>query len=644
MTPYRVPVSTVPLLQDPPFVLGLVLLATALGYRLLRLLRAPLGEVTALERGVLAAALGLGLLQYLPFGLGMARVLKPAAVWIGLAVLAVLLAPDMARVARGAGRAVGSLRAAPPPRWVVAGTLILAVPLTAALLAALCPPTDIDGIYYHLTAPKRWLQAGALSYLPTLSHTNSPMGVNMLYTVAMAVWSDTAAKLIHYALGLLSLLAIFALGRRLRSVEVGFAAAALWMIGLARVDTLDASRLFSWAYVDLGITLQVVCAALAWTIACRVSGVGHLSTRAPEQLNAGQSWLICAALCAGFAASFKLTGAFTGAALALLLLAARRREGMPMGRAALHGAGFLALSLLPVAPWLLRSWVQTGSPVYLVLPRLFPTRDWSPEAAAAFDSYFKHYVWGTGSGGMKWSLATRKMLRIGAMLAVGGVGALAIWRWREWEARALIFLAAALFLTSFWSTGLYLRYLVPALPLVYVLALSRLERPLKSSRWAQGAVLLLLAVNTVLYLRSTTPPVRLAARVAAGRMSREAYLERRIPVMPLWNHVNQTLPPDARILLAAGRPSYYMEPYCFITEAYYQARIRMDTWENFLSDLRRDGIGYAIVPEKMARSAPIGPDYAPARNEAPFARRLVEEHGRRLYSTGRDSLYRLENL
>ena len=64
--PYHVPTSAVPLLRDPPFVVGLLLLGTAIGSRLLRSARLSLAEVSALERGLLSVALGVGLLQYLP--------------------------------------------------------------------------------------------------------------------------------------------------------------------------------------------------------------------------------------------------------------------------------------------------------------------------------------------------------------------------------------------------------------------------------------------------------------------------------------------------------------------------------------------------------------------------------------------------
>jgi len=52
-TAYHIHASAVPLLQDPPFVLFLTLLGTAIGYRTLKALGAPLGGITRLEKGVL---------------------------------------------------------------------------------------------------------------------------------------------------------------------------------------------------------------------------------------------------------------------------------------------------------------------------------------------------------------------------------------------------------------------------------------------------------------------------------------------------------------------------------------------------------------------------------------------------------------
>jgi hypothetical protein len=135
-----------------------------------------------------------------------------------------------------------------------------------------------------------------------------------------------------------------------------------------------------------------------------------------------------------------------------------------------------------------------------------------------------------------------------------------------------------------------------------------------------------------------------SARVASGQWSRDAFLEDQISVMPLWRYTNEAVGRNSRILLAAGRPSYFIEPYCFLTEAYYQARLRMDTWEHFVADVRRDQIEYAIIPERTGPSAPNGPEYAAARNELPFAHQLVERYGKLMHTVGTDRLYRLEGL
>jgi hypothetical protein len=628
MTPYYVPVSSIPLLLDPPFTLWLFLVATAVGRRTLKLLGVS-GPDFVLERGVLAAALGLGLLQFLPFGLGMLGVLTPVAVAVGLGVVSVLALPDIWVVLRALRREAGRVSSLQLSRVERLILLTMGVPLLLAFLSALTPPTDQDGLYYHLTSVKRWLQYGRLEYLPTLVHTNSLMGVNMLYALAMAVWSDTAAKLIHFGLGVLSLLSIIALGQQLKSRLIGILGCALWFIGFYVVPTLDASRLFSWAYVDLGLTAQTMAAVIAFLLWSRSRQRG---------------WLLASALCAGFAATAKLTGVFVGAGLAMMVLAECLRQERPKGEALTQAVLFGCLALLPALPWFGRSFALTGSPVYLMLPKLFPTRDWSPEAGAVFSDYFKYYVWGTGYSSLGWPLATRKLFRaivlLGTILGTG----VALWRIKQWDLRHLVFLFGLLALACISSTGLYVRYLVPFLPLLTLPALVLGERLLSQKAWAQAGFALLILGSALLYVKDARTGLSDTLGAVTGRLSRRDFVERQMPVMALWEHTNRVVPRTAKVLLAAGRPSYFIEPYCFVTEAYYQNRLRMDTWSNFLADVKRDGIRYAIVPDYTGKTAPIGPAYAAEENELPFAHRLVKEHGRLLHTVATDHLYVLDKL
>ena len=611
---YHVPISRLPLLQDPPFVVALVLLAMAIGYRTLRLLGAPVEAVTRLERGALSAAIGLGLLQYLPFALGTANLLTPVAVRIGLLALAAIFARDIASIVRGIMRAWSGRRA--PDRWIIAGAVLLAVPLAAALLSALCPCTDPDGMGYHLRAPKEWLRMGHLGYLPTLTHTNSPMGVEMLYTLALATWSDTAAKVIHYAL---ALVAVYALGRRLRNCTVGFATVALTALPFPGAN--PPLHYFTVAYIDLGVMVEIVCAVLAWTLWRMTSLPG---------------WLLSAALCCGLAASFKLTGLLVVMSMGfVILLEIRRHPAIVSRRMVLP---LLALAVLPVVPWLARSWILTGNPVNPMLAHLFPTRDWSVEQSDAFSTYMRYYNWGVTH--TEWGPPLRRAIVFGGAGLAALAGALLFRFSKDGDSRSLLLFTTVLTTANMLATGPYLRFFLPSLPLFVLVFFVSVPASWLHSRNLKSVVLLVLAGNGLLFVRGLGVGVREALLVATGRVSRDEYLRNVLTEMPLWSYTNRTLPSAARIAIVGSGDAYYSDRYCYVVKAYYQGRLRLDSEDHFVSDLNRDHIDFLMVPAQL-EAPPFGPDTIDARNEVPLTHRLARERGVLLFATHGYELYRL---
>ena len=632
---FSIPVSECPLWRDPPFVFGLVWLGTGIGHRALRLLHAKTEAVRRLEHGVLAAALGLGLLQFLPYTLGMLGLLTPANLGVGLLLLAALFARDMLRVARGVTRAVSQhtkIRTR-PDGWSFAFFVLLPLPLALAFLQALCPPTDNDGLSYHLVAPKRWLGTGFLDYLPTLAHTNAPMGVEMLFTLPMALWSDTAAKLVHYALGLLALCAVYAFGRRLHSGRTGLMAACLFALATPQVLSE-----YSAAYVDLGITFAVVSAFLGWLLWHRTKGAG--------------GWLMASALCAGLGASFKLTGAFYGVVIALLVWRDMRENEILRRNALPTAARFFLVSLLPLLPWLWRSWRLTGNPVWPLLPRLFPTRDWNLTADKYFTLWFRYYNWG-GTRLANWSMGRRQMLLLLVVVGVVFGAAILARRARDREIAALITGIAALMVFAVASVGIYFRFYLPILPLLYCVLLTLLTResaPLR--KFVPALILLPVAFLALLGLRKTPLPLGTAIPAATGSFPRHAFLMQHHPLLPLWEYANKNLPPDAPLLLAGFRPAfagltggvaYYCQHPCYVTDAYTQQSFRMEDWSQYRYDVARYHIRYVAVPNtKNAEYDPL--NYSAAQNELPFAHRLADVYGHLLFDNGDVSLYRLDGI
>ena len=615
--PFHVPLSAVPILRDPPFVVAMLLLGAALGRRTLRTVRAPVSELSRLEYGVVCAALGSGLLQYVAFSLGVAGRLTPPNLRLAFAVVALLLVADLWAVVRASVRALGEVgrrRGGWPGSWSFWLLVALAPALIVAFLQTLTPATDIDGISYHLGVPRRWLATGRMEYVPTMFMAQLPLGQEMLYTSVLAMWSEGAARLIHYGYGLLTLIGLISVTRRLSRPNVGTAAGAVLMVGFPTLRILELS---TWAYTELGIACQLMAGVIAWLAWRRSRSTG---------------WLIAAFLCGGLALTYKLTTGFFVIGMALLTAAHEWRRG-PVRAIGLSGGGFV-LSVAVLSPWLVRAWSLTGNPVYPFLSNVFPTRDWSPEASRMFAIYYHYRVWGTGRLLRGLSEGERLSLVIAVLLVVAAVTAIYVWRVRDADLRAVVLLAGLMTAALISNSGLYGRFFVPIIPL-WLAAMA----PAAAMRWQgrrAGAVLLLFtAAGSVLYLRLSGPTAGEAAAFAFGRGGREAYLNRNVAAYPLAKYANGALPRGSLILVAGSAPQYYFDAPLIFPDF---VRMRTDSWENFQADLRRNGVTHILLSRRFYDDAPPG---IGAPDKVHGVRRAVAERGTLLAQTEYDLLYAL---
>ncbi len=610
---YQTLVSTIPLLEDPPFVIMIVVLATAIGRR--AMLTIGLREETDkifLEKVVFTAALGMGLLQYLFFGLGMAGKATPQAVWIGLSALLLLFLGDIISFFIELWHKFRAIKVTNLDTFSIAVYFCLAAWLGLYLVGSLSPVTDSDGQLYHLTAPKRWLQQSNIAPLPTYTMTYWPLGVEMLFSLAMAVWSDTAAKLIHFTLGTYAILASYVLGRILGSRTTGFLLATFVLIFCNRPPFLQ----FQDAFVDLGIVLQTLCAIIAF--------IHWHRSKIP-------GWLYVSALCAGFSASFKLTGILLGCAIFLATVIILRKNRAPSLRTGLV-AGVLAL--LPVIPWFARAWVYSGNPLYPMLSSVFPTANWNSDIALIFNDFFKYFNWGVSREGL--GLLLRQKIYMAAILGWVGFAFVAFIYIRRVDFRILIGLAFLPTLGSLWITGPYFRYLMPFILIVAAAVLSLVSNWLESTPFrgkaiVLGAIIVGLA-SCVFTLRETLPD---SFAAATGKISREEYLKRQLSNYSMWQYINTTLPSNARVL-SFLEGTYYSDPMCYVAMPHMQSAIRFDKWEHFLEDLDRYQINYVMFTENSQRW--FDSQYMLPRNSHHFIKR-IKQAGRLLKSQRLDRLY-----
>jgi 4-amino-4-deoxy-L-arabinose transferase-like glycosyltransferase len=341
--------------------LWLAFIALGSGRWLLR--RLPLPELNELEDLLLGLGSGFGALGLLVFLLGLVGLLFT---WLFYG-LAVLLTITTGRLT------LQFLRQLPRPKPGHFILLFLALSLGLALTLALLPPTDWDGLFYHLTGPKLYLEAGRLLPGIDIPHLSFPALFEMLFLLAMGLAGDVPAVLLHFIFHLMTAGMVYLIARDLLGVKNSWLA-VLFFYAMPMVLTLA-----GWAYNDLGLAFYETAALyclLKWAKAWLMTEESHVDH--PQKAGLFNGWLLLSGLFSGLAMGLKYTSFVAPLALVLLLLWWGRKRPAEVVRPLLIFGG---LAILVAAPWFVKNLAFTGNPVY---PFLFGGQYWDDFRAEAY--------------------------------------------------------------------------------------------------------------------------------------------------------------------------------------------------------------------------------------------------------------------
>ena len=534
---------------------AVLLVAAAWGHRLCRCVGIEFEHDA--EALVWGTGLGLGAIALGMLGLGLLGCLTRWATMLLLAVLVLLSLPGFSAV----WRALTSLRSAKLPRWGL--RVYLLGMLTLTLLVALAPPTSWDGLFYHLTMPRLYIEQGRIAPVTDMPHQYFPGLMEMLYLALMLIRGDVAATLIHFAFLCLLGAVVYRLAQRHLQPGLGWKAVMVYA-AMPMIFVLGA-----WAYNDLALAfyqLAALYALLNWLD------------------NGSVRWLTLSAVFCGLAMGLKYTSFVCPLIVALFVcwrLARERASGGTWVRAL---SLFCGVSLLVAAPWYLRNLAFTGNPVYPFAYRIFGGAGWDAWRAAWYARE------GTGLG---WDLV--ELVKLPWVLTlglrdmnfydgrVGPLFLLALPFLIAWGLRLfgrpgrcpramgyLVVFAAVQYV--FWVLGVVLsrslfqsRLLLPAAaalcaPLAYLYEeLRSLDTRVFSLRRLIGmSVALVLAANLCYQFIYTVQNHPVA--VLVGVESRAAYLRRTLGAhYAAMEAVNERVPGDGRVLFLWEPRSYYCE-------------------------------------------------------------------------------------
>lgn len=108
--------------------------------------------------------------------------------------------------------------------------MILLIGLLASIsfIIALTPENFYDALVYHLSVPNFYILHHKIMPMDYLMHSNFPLNINMLYTLALLLNNEILARMIHFYLTFLTAITIFAVGKRFYNITVGLIAALIY--------------------------------------------------------------------------------------------------------------------------------------------------------------------------------------------------------------------------------------------------------------------------------------------------------------------------------------------------------------------------------------------------------------------------------
>ena len=278
-----------------------------------------------------------------------------------------------------AGRRPSRVRVFPDGVGLPVKLLVVAVAV-AALPGALAPEVTYDAVAYHTGAPALFLKLHKIVRLDGMFFTDMPLGLQMAYMFCAGIGKATdltagPAKFLHFALGLAAVLAAGRLGGRLGGARGERSSRAIRSGSLGEGSSPCASfagaRAAAWAMVFTAATPHLAVQMMKANVDL---GVMFLSVAGAYRLIGvpGAAGALAAGACLGASASMKLTGGYGVCAGAAVLVARPRLLAV-----------FLVGAAAPLGPWLAKSWLLCGNPVYPFLFQLLGGTGWTAENAAA---------------------------------------------------------------------------------------------------------------------------------------------------------------------------------------------------------------------------------------------------------------------
>ncbi|MBK7933281.1 MAG: glycosyltransferase family 39 protein [Acidobacteria bacterium] len=514
------------------------------------------------------AALGAAIWSLIFFFLGIAGLYTSSAAIVAIVVGLGLAVFSFRRVREAK---IESRVPEKPSRSDLLIVALIAIPLVLAFISSLAPPVAKDTLLYHFSLPKVFIAQHHMSFVDGNMNSYMALGTEMHIVWAILVGNLAGVQAGEAAGGAaiwmffpVLLMAIFGWSR-----ELGLDR-RLSLIAVAIVATVPTIyHVSSSSYIDVAWALSIFLAVYSL---CRW-------WRSPES-----GWLVFTALFLAAALAAKLLTVFAIAAFVLVIVFrarnAQNEEGTSVSKVLAGGIGSLIVAGIFGSASYIRTWIETGSPLFPFYLNLWPGKapGWDAERASMLQALSAQY-----GGDRKtlldylltpWNISVNAQPEIHAnfdgVIGFAFLLGLPLIVWGIWKfdlkTEAKICAGVAMIMFLFWLTSSQQqRYLLPILPLLSIAIMASIDaisskvrglRTITIAGFAAAAFAGAL-VTTAWFLQKAP------LRVAFGGETREAFAARNLDYLPYYLWLNsETAEEDKVWLVNMRRDTYYLErPY-----------------------------------------------------------------------------------
>jgi hypothetical protein len=570
------------------------------------------------EEASTCISLGLGLISYLVFFLGLAGLLYRS-------VIGVILALSVALGYRGLVRIYLAVRAMVRSAGLYTRASVAFVCFGVSLpvwALPLYPPTAFDATMYFLTSAKLFANGHRLVVTPYLRFGVLTQLNEMLFTLALILYDDIAAQLVQFLMLIVLMMALIGFGRRCFSRQSGWWAASI----------LVANPIVLWAgataYLEIAIMLFSTMAAYAFWNWYKTGS---------------DRWLLLSGAFCGFAASTKYPGLFVPLFLGIVsifIAVRRRRYSIPFILA--------AATFATGVPWYLRNFYYTRNPVFPFLPQIFGYSWFTRQDLEGLLADM--HLHGVGRNvtallWIPWHLTFNQDVFLSEYLHLSQIyfyclPIVVFFVFKDSRVRQLI--SGVLAFTFFWFySAQILRYILPVIPLLSVVVAGSIDlllgyfpvlRKLRSHYAVIAITSLTFASGGWLYARGHRQSV---GPIPTTKKDRDDYLTRQLPSYPIYRKLNEIRGKNYSLY------AVYDENMAYFVDGRYQGdwfgpatygRIfdKLNDGQALFTELKKMGVDYFLLDN---RRNPIVLPYDTFFNE----------HFHLVYSVGTAQLFELSD-